>query len=239
MFLLLFSCMYIMYLNHIHFPLSPSFILTVLLLFLRSLSLLIPCPFPSPVRLLSVAHRSMGGRKVISRSWSNLPVAIPLKKCLSCPWLLINSPKGLGLWTSWQNVDRPILFLCVRACVCVCVCVCVYVCARAHAHVCMCWWVLMCVQVCEQKPEDSFRWHPSGTVHLSFKLFFIFILYILVFCLHVCLCTISVSGAYGGQKAKDSWHWSCRWLWTTLWVVGTGPLEEQHLLSYINTLSLC
>ena len=50
----------------------------------------------------------------------------------------------------------------------------------------------------------------------------IFILYIWVFCLYVCLCTTRVSDAYRGQKEvlDPLWKWVYRWLRAVVRVAG-------------------
>jgi hypothetical protein len=46
------------------------------------------------------------------------------------------------------------------------------------------------------------------------------------------MCTNIYAGALGGQKsASDTLEWSYRWLWATMWVLGTEAKSSERAVS--------
>lgn len=56
------------------------------------------------------------------------------------------------------------------------------------------------------------------------------LLCVCMFSLDVCLCTICVPYAFRGQRrCQTPWNWSCRCLWTAIWVLNSAALKEQKV----------
>lgn len=56
------------------------------------------------------------------------------------------------------------------------------------------------------------------------------LLCVCMFSLDVCLCTICVPYAFRGQRRYQTpWNWSCRCLWTAIWVLNSAALKEQKV----------
>ena len=64
---------------------------------------------------------------------------------------------------------------------------------------------------------------------------FIFIyLFLCMFSLQVCMCTVCMMLTKGIRGHWLPWHWSLRQLWVTMWSLGTepGPVKEQPALNH-------
>ena len=56
-----------------------------------------------------------------------------------------------------------------------------------------------------------------------------------MFCLHVCLHTMGISGAWRGQKmASDLLNWSYRWLWASITVLGIRSWCSARVANILN-----
>lgn len=89
---------------------------------------------------------------------------------------------------------------------------------------------------CQIHMRDIFH-HPAVVNHVlkypshpPFKSVLI-VLCVWIFCF-ACMCVYPIRVLVGGHQIL--WSWNCRWLWTTMWVLGPEPGSSAKVASAFN-----